>query len=295
MTVGVEPARAAPQRGQVVRELALYFALAFALAWGIGVGLIFARPQVEALIGPIGQLNHHWLYFIGVYAPTLSAIICSLVFAGSAGLKALARRFTRPFNPIWLAVSILYLPTAYALAGLAANAVGAKDLFDLHAIIIGAPLLAVTTLALLTDPGGLGEELGWRGFALPRLLTLMRPLYAALVLGFIWGLWHLPAFFLSDLAQSRLGLGWFLGGSMGLSVVMTWLFIRANGNVIVAGTIPHLMSNLLSDAHAQPKYGIEVETIILAIIVIALLVRYGRDLAPRAAPATAVVAPSAAG
>ena len=55
------------------------------------------------------------------------------------------------------------------------------------------------------------------------------------------------------------------------------------------------MSNLLADAHAQPKYGLEVETIILAIIVVALLARYGRDLAPRAAPAAAVVAPSAAG
>src|SRR3546814_20952371 len=56
---------------------------------------------------------------------------------------------------------------------------------------------------LFRDPGALGEELGWRGFALPRLLELMDARRASLLLGLVWAVWHLPAFFLSTLSQSH--------------------------------------------------------------------------------------------
>jgi membrane protease YdiL (CAAX protease family) len=273
----------AEDRKRTFWTLALFFALAFVITWGIGAALILARPQLEAVVGPIGQVNHHWIYYLAVSAPTLSAIVCSFVFGGVCGVKALALRFVRPFHPAWLAIAILIWPAALALFGLAAREIGMTGLIDLRAIAIGAPVLALTTAALVVDPGGLGEETGWRGFALPRLITLMRPLDASLLLGLIWGLWHLPGFFVSGLAQSHLALGWFLGGSVCLSVTMTWLFVRANGNPIVAGIVPHLVTNLMSDANVFARDSIQVETIVLALIALFLVARYGRDLGPRLA------------
>src|SRR3546814_5546144 len=63
---------------------------------------------------------------------------------------------------------------------------------------------------LFRDPGALGEELGWRGFALPRLLELMDARRASLLLGLVWAVWHLPAFFLSTLSQSQVNFGLFI-------------------------------------------------------------------------------------
>jgi membrane protease YdiL (CAAX protease family) len=272
-------------RRRTLWELGCYFGLAFGITWGLGALLILARPELEAVIGPIGRLDHHWLYYLGVYAPTLAAIATSVIFGGWDGLKALGGRFVRRFNPLWLVAAVILWPAALALYELASEALGAGGRVDLHALVVAMPVMALTTPMLLTDPGGLGEETGWRGFALPRLVTLMRPAAAGALLGLVWGLWHLPAFFLSDLAQSRFGLGWFVAGSILLSLVMTWLFVRARGNVIVAGVIPHLMTNLAFGAHVFRKDAIQTETIVLAVLAAVLILGLGRDLLRKDEPA----------
>ena len=82
-------------------------------------------------------------------------------------------------------------------------------------------LLSLLPLTLVTDTGPLGEEFGWRGFALPRLLKRRRSLVAALVLGVIWWAWHLPTFFIPALSQHQLSIPVFFVNIMALSV--TWL------------------------------------------------------------------------
>src|SRR3546814_4714751 len=82
---------------------------------------------------------------------------------------------------------------------------------------------------LFRDPGALGEELGWRGFALPRLLELMDARRASLLLGLVWAVWHLPAFFLSTLSQSQVNFGLFILNVVAFSVFMTWLFVHTRG------------------------------------------------------------------
>jgi membrane protease YdiL (CAAX protease family) len=265
-------------RGRTIRQLAAYFALAFAITWSLGALMIFARPRLEAVIGPIGQTNQHWLYFVAVCAPTISAVIVTAASGGWAGLRALAGRFVRPTHPIWVLAAIFIVPAALTAAELATRLAGPGVGIDLGAVWVGAPALAFTTLALVADPGGFGEETGWRGFALPRLLSLMGPLPAAVTLGLIWGIWHLPAFFVSDLAQAKFGLGWFLAGGISLTVVMTWLFVNANGNLMVAGVIPHLMWNLMFDAHVFRGKVIEVETTVIALIALLALASFGPTL-----------------
>jgi membrane protease YdiL (CAAX protease family) len=265
-------------RRGAVRDLSAYFALVFAITWGLGAAFLFARPQLEAVVGPMGQINQHWLYFVAVFAPTISAVVCSLALGGWAGVKSLLLGLVRPTPLIWVAIAILSWPLTLAAFALATHAAEPGGQVDLHALAIGAPLLAFTTLALVTDPGGFGEELGWRGFALPRLLRITSPLAAAVVLGTLWGVWHLPAFFISGLAQTRFGFGWFVFGAVVETVWMTWLYLHANGNVIVAGVIPHLMWNLVYDANVLSGDVIRIEVTALSVLVVGVLVVFGPGL-----------------
>lgn len=90
--------------------------------------------------------------------------------------------------------------------------------------------------------GPVGEELGWRGYALPRLQQRSGPLIASLVIGAIWGIWHLPSFFNPTSVQASLGLVFLLpyvAGTISNSVIMTWLYNRTNASTLVAGIIWH--------------------------------------------------------
>ena len=95
--------------------------------------------------------------------------------------------------------------------------------------------------------GSLGEELGWRGCALPRLLRRFSPAAASTILGLLWGLWHLPidirhGFGLPGVAGVALRLGW----AWALSALFTWVFIRAGG-ALLAPLLLHTSFNVLPD------------------------------------------------
>jgi len=266
-------------RRRITRELVAYFALAFAISWGLGAAVIFFRPQFEAIVGPLGPLITSWPYYVAVCAPTISAVLISLVFGGLNGVKNLFGGLVRPFKIQWAFVALLTLAGGYAVWGIierSLSSTGIASSVDFHALLVSAPLLLFTTANIFVDPGPWGEETGWRGFALPRLLTKFRPLTAGLILGVIWGIWHTPAFLASGLTQSGMNFGWFLIGSTCLTILMTWVYVNANGNYLVAGFIPHMMSNLLFSAHVVTN--VRIEAIVFIVIVAAILVVSGPGL-----------------
>ena len=77
------------------------------------------------------------------------------------------------------------------------------------------------------------EEIGWRGLALPMLQRHLAPIWAALLLGGIWAIWHLPAFMLSGTPQSAWALTPFFVGTVALSVIVTPLFNRSRGSILL--------------------------------------------------------------
>jgi membrane protease YdiL (CAAX protease family) len=78
----------------------------------------------------------------------------------------------------------------------------------------------------------MGEELGWRGTALPRLLTRWNALISSIILGVLWGLYHLPSFLLSGLPLKNAPLIPFMLGALAITILVTWTFNHTNGSLI---------------------------------------------------------------
>jgi membrane protease YdiL (CAAX protease family) len=106
------------------------------------------------------------------------------------------------------------------------------------------PLTAVILLAFSVFPGSaLGEEVGWRGYALPRLQAGRSALSASLILGVIWGLYHLPLYFTGQ-AGRPLGLfPVFVVSTIALSVILTWVYNGTGGSLMLV-VLLHATFNL---------------------------------------------------
>jgi uncharacterized protein len=97
-----------------------------------------------------------------------------------------------------------------------------------------------------STPVQAGEELGWRGYALPRLAALAGLAPASLVLGVIWALWHLPFFFIADVDKTGQSFPIYLLGTTAVSVAMAWLYWRTNGSLLIT-MLMHAAINNTSD------------------------------------------------
>jgi membrane protease YdiL (CAAX protease family) len=238
------------------------------------------------MVGPGHQLRTSWPIIVAVWAPTISAVIVSLTFGGLAGLRALTSRALRPASAVWVAIATFGLPAAILAVGLGERVVApsGQHFIDLRALAFGAPTLLLTSIASLAvvTNGGLGEEPGWRGFALPRLLQFMGPLPAAVTLGLVWGVWHLPAFFAQGgfVGQSS-NFGMFLIATVAMTVFMTWIYLHANGNFLIAGVIPHLVANVIGDAHVLARDVDKIEVVVFGAVAAIVLLAYGPSLQGR--------------
>jgi membrane protease YdiL (CAAX protease family) len=100
-------------------------------------------------------------------------------------------------------------------------------------------------LVVLTLTDGVGEELAWRGFALPRLLQRYSALVASVVLGVLWGLWHLPLIFTEGKALFGQPIWLLLADIVAKSILFTWVFLRTRGSVLIAALL-HATTNLFA-------------------------------------------------
>ena len=208
----------------------LFFVSVFVVTWGFGALYALFPHQLVALAGPISGTNP--VFRIAVAAPSIVGVIAAVLTAGWAGFKDILARLLR-----WRVGLQWYV---LATLGIAALALGARlsastlHLADLDPRGHWMSWLVIGVSAFWTDPGPLGEELGWRGFALPRLEQRMSGRSAALLLGVVWGVWHLPAFFIPGLPQNSFPLWAFMVTIVSLAVLVVWFVNNAGGSVIIA-------------------------------------------------------------
>jgi uncharacterized protein len=122
-----------------------------------------------------------------------------------------------------------------------------------------------------------GEELGWRGYALPQLLERWSPLTSSLILGLLWGLWHLPTFLVPGTPQYGLPLSAFILLTVEYSILLTWLYLHTKGSVLLA-TLCHGAINLsqglfLGGIEGATRYWLLTITYGAAALILAIVLR----------------------
>jgi membrane protease YdiL (CAAX protease family) len=260
------------------RALAPYLLIAFGLAWGI-IGLyIFWGEGMAAIFGPLS--GNHPLFFLAVYAPAIAALVLVLRSGGWRGCRAfLSRALLWRCSPAWYAFLLLVVPLVFILGStIRGNLV--SEFFPFPSL--GAGFLA---LGLATIKGPV-EEFGWRGLALPLLQRKFAPIYAGLILGVIWAIWHLPAFLLSGTQQSQWAFSAFFLGCLAISIIATALFNRSGGSILLSAFFHFsLMNPIFPDAQPYDTY--------LLLLAAALVIVWNRKTMFRRSGSVTVVVPAA--
>lgn len=258
-----------------------FVVITFGVAWGILALFVLLNEQMTDLFGPLS--GRHPLFVLAVYAPAIAALALVLFYTGAGGLKRFLSRLLLWRCPAaWWAFLIFGIPLLFA-----AGAVLKGNLFDYAFPFSSVASLAGALAATLVI--GPVEEFGWRGLALPILQRRFAPLGAGLILGLIWGLWHLPAFLLSGTPQSAWSFTPFLVASLAVSVILTPLFNASRGSLLLSALF-HFQLNSPLWPDAQPY-----DTVAFAAAAV-LVVCFNRGaMLDKGGAVTAVVPPGAHG
>jgi CAAX protease family protein len=176
-------------------------------------------------------------FFVGVYGPSISGIVTTLIFDGYSGFLNLLKKLIILKVSIKNYLYIIILPLVFVIIGI-----------GLYGIFIGE-IGNFDSMAFLSIPvvlwaglyaGPLGEELGWRGFLLPELQQKFSNLNSAIIIGFIWFIWHIPLWWapfgtlVSGESISFIPILTYLTMLICLSIIITWLVINSKGSVLIA-------------------------------------------------------------
>ena len=218
------------------RNLCFYFLVAFAFSW------LLWLPGVLSSNG-LDLPSVYAATVLGAFGPFVAAFSLTYFNEGKDGVKRLLKRgFDHKFGKVWLIPLFLVFPaingSALLLGILTEGAT--PDLFWLSNPL----LIIVYFIYIFFLAGGVTEEFGWRGYALDRLQARYNAVVSSVILGFLWGLWHLPQFFISGLpAYEGVPFWGFLLESTFLTILFTWLYNNTGGSILVA-LIFHTMLNL---------------------------------------------------
>src|SRR5918996_1844929 len=213
--------------------LITFFVLAYALAWIIESPLVFLTDSVtdtQVLVVQILSSN----------VPSVVAIVLTAIVFGRGALrKLLGRLLIWRVNPLW------YLVVFLGPVALVGGVVPLNALLGGPALSLGMPLLgAAIFFGFSIFPGSaLGEEIGWRGYVLPRLQSRMSALSASLFLAPIWALWHLPLWLTGAPGRTPLIYAGFVLSAFALSVLLTWVYNSTGGSLLLV-VLLHATVNL---------------------------------------------------
>ncbi len=212
--------------------LVAFFALTFALSWAFEIPLVVLGDGIAGSRGLV-------LNLLAANVPSVLGIALTAMVLGRGALrKLLGRLLIWRVDPRWYLVVL-------GPAVLSGGVVALNALLGGPALSVDVPLLgAVIFLAFSVFPGSaLGEEIGWRGYALPRLQAGRSALGASLILGVIWGFYHLPLYFTGQAARPLGLFPLFWVSTIALSVIITWMYNGTGGSLLLV-VLLHATFNL---------------------------------------------------
>ena len=214
-----------PDRGEAESRppgsAAVFLLLTFLFTWTCWTIVRVAVP----IVTPPGRA----LVLLGTFGPGIVALALTRRREGAAGVRALLARIPPHGAPLSL---YAFAVGWFAVLKLAAAA--------LHRLATGAwpdfgdvPWIVIPFAIALSTPVQAGEEIGWRGYALPRLAARLGLASASLVLGAIWAIWHLPLFFVRDTDSFGRSFPLYFLDVVSISVVIAWLWERSGRRLLL--------------------------------------------------------------
>lgn len=216
----------APGRIRRVPSVAVvaFFILTFGISWTLLGTYIFLPDFAVATVGPLS--GSHPVFFLATWAPAISGFVLVAYFAGVSGLRAfLGRLLIWRIPPFWAVFILVGIPLVFMAGSLLK---GGPVLTPIPAEGVGN-LVTVLFMMLFLGPV---EEFGWRGVAQPILQRHLAPLWSGMIIGAAWGIWHLPAFFLSGTVFGQWKFLPFFIGNITLAVLVTPIINRARGSLL---------------------------------------------------------------
>lgn len=221
-----------------------FFATTFALSWTVWVPLMLVRLGVLPRVVPLDALTP--LGVIGVLMPAVAATCLTARSARRAGVRRLWRRLRMWRVGRWWLPVLLLQPVLLVVVALVHGRLGAGDPVHLESGLSIASLL-VSVLVLVVAASG--EEIGWRGLALPVLQARAGPVLASALLALLTATWHVPYWVLQGALADR-GIGYVVVDYLffvALTFQLTWLVNAARGSVLVAVAF-HVSFNIVNVA-----------------------------------------------
>jgi len=260
--------------------LTVFFALAIGLTW------VF---MITDALGSHGILPFRLplpLMVVMGYMPTLAAVLVTYWTKGGDGVKALLKKLTIARVGLgWYLFAIFGMIGVYVLAIFIYNLSGAG-----HSSFISesAPDVQLWQLALMSIPMfiviGLvnGEELAWRGFAMPRLQARHNALTSSIIMGLLWSLFHLPLFFTkTGSSQTDMSFPSFTVSTVSITVLYTWLLNNTRGSVLLAylfHAAQNTWSQIIAVDHANSFVNWAGALIVVGLAVIVIVTNGAENL-----------------
>jgi len=203
-------------------QLSIFFVIVGLTISGALAFAAFMGDENFALIGVV------------ILGPSMTAVLLTALFTGRTGLRQLlVKQMTLRFGVQWYLIAFLVIPT------IALIAIGLRSLF-------GGPDLEFWRSSLFPKIAflvliSLGEEFGFRGYALPRLQVRFNALQASLVLGLLWGFWHFPGFLAGTGVPLDMPFYVFMLWVIPATIMITWVY--NNTRSLVTAIAMHTAAN----------------------------------------------------
>jgi membrane protease YdiL (CAAX protease family) len=249
------------------KNLLIFFALTFVWTWA------FYTPIAVGGHNPY-QMPWMILLIFGGMGPSVIGVLMVLFTLDKEARRDFWRRsfsFKR-IRGLWWAVIFILFPILYSLSILLDMAMGGSlpEMIQLRSLL-GNPIMIPLAAFISFMSGPWSEEFGWRGYALDRIMTPLGLFAGTILLGLIWGVWHLPLFFMPATWHGQIGFGltgfWtFMLRSVGMALLMTWVYLSTDRSILSA-MFMHFTSNFTGQLLASVSERVEVlETVFIFVI-----------------------------
>ena len=225
-------------KGLESASLLQFFVLTFAVTWSLWVGAWAISRQRTSYPPPgVGTV----LFYLGVFVPAFVSTWLTHRREGAKGITELFRRLVQwDVGFRWYAFALGYFAAVKLAAAVIHRFVaGAWPGFGGESIFLMVGAIMLFTLVF----GQAGEELGWRGYALPRLTAHLGVGAASVLLGLIWAVWHLPLFFIPGIETTGQSFPLYAIGVTALSVAIAWLYSNTRGSLFLTMMMHSAINN----------------------------------------------------